>query len=250
MDDFLDYIEKYKFAIIATVVIHLGFFLWSNFTTVKDITRIVPPDIDVEIPLDEIEFDEEMMKLLELDQPQINNQNIANVVADANDNRTKSYEDYSTYEEDINNPNPTDLKELEAKYFEEAAANNEKRKELELREKHELKTYENVTKNTTSGSKNAYAGEVMISYNLKDRKAYALPNPGYTCYGSGTVVVEIKVDKSGEVKYANYAGNLSSNATECMIERALKFAKKSRFDYVSNTGLQNGTITYKFVGQK
>jgi hypothetical protein len=101
----------------------------------------------------------------------------------------------------------------------------------------------------SSGGANQYAGEVMISYNLKDRKAYKLPNPGYTCNGSGVVVITIKVDKSGEVKLANFNAEKSSGATECMINRALTYAKKSRFDYAANAGIQTGTITYKFLGK-
>ncbi len=251
MDKFLDYIEKYKFAIIATLVFHLAFFLWSNFVTVKDITRIPPPEVDIEIPLDDIEFDEDMMEMLELNKEPLPSQNLANMATDANDTREKSYEDYSTYEEDFSEQSQMTAEELEAQFFKEVAseANSDKHSELENLDKHELKKYDKSTKNTTSGGKNAYAGEVMISYNLKGRKAYSLPNPGYTCNGSGVVVVQIKVDKSGSVKFADYSSSLSNRATECMIEKALKFAKKSRFDYVSNAGLQTGTITYKFVGQ-
>lgn len=251
MDKFLDYIEKFKFAIIATLVFHLAFFLWSNFVTVKDIKRIPPPEVDIEIPLDDIEFDEEMMKMLDLDKEPLPNQNLANMAADANDNREKSYDDYSTNEEDFSEEAQMSAKELEAKYFNEVASseNNDRHNKLENIDKHELKTYDKSTKNTTSGGKNAYAGEVMISYNLKERKAYSLPNPGYTCNGSGVVVIQIKVDKSGSVKFADYSASQSNHATQCMIERAIKYAKKSRFDYVSGSGMQTGTITYKFVGQ-
>jgi len=251
VDKFLDYIEKFKFAIIATLVFHLAFFLWSNFVTVKDIKRIPPPEVDIEIPLDDIEFDEEMMKMLDLDKEPLPNQNLANMAADANDNREKSYDDYSTNEEDFSEEAQMSAKELEAKYFNEVASseNNDRHNKLENIDKHELKTYDKSTKNTTSGGKNAYAGEVMISYNLKERKAYSLPNPGYTCNGSGVVVIQIKVDKSGSVKFADYSASQSNHATQCMIERAIKYAKKSRFDYVSGSGMQTGTITYKFVGQ-
>jgi hypothetical protein len=173
------------------------------------------------------------------------------MAADVNDTRDKSYEDFSTYEDDFSEEAQMTAEELEAKFFKEVASssNSDKHAELENIEKHDLKKYDKSTKTTTSGGKNAYAGEVMISYNLKGRKAYSLPNPGYTCNGSGVVVVQIKVDKSGSVKFADFSAAQSNHATECMIERALKYAKKSRFDYVSGAGMQTGTITYKFVGQ-
>jgi len=34
-----------------------------------------------------------------------------------------------------------------------------------------------------------------------------------------------------------------------MIERALKYANKSRFDYKSSVVVQSGIITYKFMGK-
>jgi len=90
----------------------------------------------------------------------------------------------------------------------------------------------------------------MVSFDLDNRKAHSLPRPGYTCNSSGTVVVNIKVDKSGEVKSADFNSALSSSADECMVEKAIRYAKKSRFNLNSNSPmLQSGTITYKFVSK-
>lgn len=250
MDNFLDNIEKYKFAIFGTLIVHIIVFFFTIFTTVKEVGFMPPIEVAIEIPLDDIEFEHEMEEILDLDKVPLPSENISNLAADANDNREKSYEDYSTLNEDISEDAMMSAKELEAKYFEEAAANNERTDVAENMEKHQIKENNNSNKeNVSTGGANAFAGEVMISYNLKGRKSYSLPNPGYTCNGSGVVVIQIKVDKSGTVKDANYLPSSSNGASTCMINRALKYAKKSRFDYKGSTSMQTGTITYKFVGK-
>ena len=62
--------------------------------------------------------------------------------------------------------------------------------------------------------------------------------------------MDIKVDKSGYVKDASYNSNMSSGATDCMIDKAKSYASIARFSFNSEGGLsQSGTITYKFIGQ-
>ncbi len=245
MDKFLDYIEKFKFAIFGTIFIHILVFFFSIFTTVKDVDRMVSPVIALEIPLDDIELEEEIESQLDEEGNPIIPSEVSSSAVDVNDDREKSFEDYSTNSEEAK----LSAKELEAEYFKEAAKNNERSEYADEMEEHKLNKIEDPKNNTTSGGTNAFAGEVMISYNLKGRKSYSLPNPGYTCNGSGVVVVKIKVDKSGKIKDATYDAVTSKRATSCMIERALKYANKSRFDYKSAQVVQSGTITYKFMGK-
>ena len=189
-----------------------------------------------------------MEEILELNKEKTPKENISNLISDENDLRDKSYEDFSTNMEDVSEESMMSAKELEAKFFEEAAANNDRSDVAENMELHELKEIKNQSTGNSSGG-SSFAGEVMISFNLKDRRASSLLNPGYTCNGSGTVVIQIKVDKSGAVKTVSYVQGSSKGATSCMIEKALKYAKKSRFDYHSDMALQTGTITYKFMGK-
>lgn len=247
MDQFLDKIEKYKFAIIGTIVIHMLVFFFSLFTTIKNVGFMPPPEIAVEIPLDDIEFEPEIAEILDLDKEPQPAQDISNLAADANDNRDKSYDDYSTNAEDLSAESMMSAKELEAKYFEEAAANNDRTDVASNMEEHKLNETKSNNDNVTTGGQNAYAGEVMIKYNLKGRKSHSLHNPGYTCNSSGTVMIQIKVDKNGDVKDAVFMPSGSSGATECMIQKSIRSAKKSRFDYKAGASMQAGTITYKFI---
>ncbi|MFD1552843.1 hypothetical protein DNU06_08230 [Putridiphycobacter roseus] len=253
MEQFLINIEKYRVAILGTVLFHILIFVVSSFSQVQNVSRMPPQEIRIEIPLDDIEFDPAMQEILEQNEEVVpqENEKVANIASDANDSREKSYEDYSTNSEDLSEDAYESAKALEAAYFEEAAANNPAN-QIQAESHVQIKTKSDQIKvqdrtGGKSGSK-SYAGKVMISFNLEGRKAHSLPNPGYTCENTGTVVVEIKVDESGAVKDAKYRALGSYNATECLINRAVQYAAKARFDFKKG-GVQTGTIIYKFIGQ-
>ena len=262
----LNFIEKYKFAILGTAVVHLLFFIYSNFATIErphQYTLVQPPpqDLSMEIPLDDIPLDPEMMELLKVQQNQGQDQNqpIQNVVSDANDTRDRSYENYSTQEMDQQVEENT--RALEQQYFKEwesthsGTGGTNGSSSMDVQDKKDAtqdkKNPNQVDSKTidTQGA-NAYAGDVMASFNLKDRKVHALEKPGYTCNSAGTVTLEIKVDKNGDVQNVTYLPGSSTNATECMIQQSIKYAKRSRFNYSSTApAVQTGTITYKFVSR-
>lgn len=255
MDNLLHYIERYKFAIIGTALFHVAIFLCTNFTTIESAYFVQEEITEADIPMDEIELDDEMMKLLELENPSISEpKEVMNMAADENDSREKSYEDFSTQE--LDQQVEMDAKELEKQYFEEWAATHPDKSPSDFadvqkeREKEKEKQRNNSpSKNIDTGGSNAYAGQVMVSFNLPGRDAYSLPVPGYTCNGSGKVVIQVKVDGNGDVKEAQFLSGKSPGATECMVNRAKRYAKKSRFNMGGSGSSATGTITYTFKGQ-
>ncbi|MDA7802961.1 hypothetical protein N8987_00100 [Crocinitomix sp.] len=259
MDKFLTYIERFKFAILGTVIFHFVVFMTSNFVTVDrayNSQYAVEQPTEVELETDDMEIDEELLEMLNL-QNQLNNAPLYNLTADQNDQRQKSYENFSTQE--LDEQIEKDARELEKQYFKEWAESHPKSEgasenSLSMEndnEKEPKPNQQNDLKNSVDNSgENAFAGRVMVSFNLKDRKAHSLKIPGYTCYGSGTVVVDIKVDKNGDVKSASYSPSKSSGATECMVQKAEGYARRARFDFSSDSGgMADGTITYIFQGQ-
>lgn len=254
MERFLANIEKYRFAILGTLLVHLVIIVGSSFKQVQHVMRMPPQEVQLEVPLDDIEFEPEIEEILELKKEPLPSQELTNVAADANDNREKSFENYSTNKAEIEEDVLEHTKELEKQFFEEAAANNPKSSQTQSNSHVPIEsvtkkdTKKGVNSNIATGGKKAFAGEVMISFDLKGRKAFSLPNPGYTCNNSGTVVIEIKVGSDGEVKSTRFLSDLSSGATECLVERATKYASMARFNLISSGG-QTGTITYKFRGQ-
>ena len=252
MDRLLENIEKYKFAIIGTALFHIAIFFYVNFSTVERPYKLMPPEVAMDVPLDEFELDPELLEKLDLPLP-MPTEEVYNLAADANDTREKSYDDFSTQE--LDDFDMTSAKDLEKQYFDEWAATHPdqtaKSQADILDPKGDSKTKNPIDQNTiNSDGDKAFAGAVMVSFSLDNRKAHSLPRPGYTCNSSGTVVVNIKVDKSGVVKSADLNTSLSSSADECMVEKAIRYAKKSRFNLNSSSPmLQAGTITYKFVSK-
>lgn len=87
------------------------------------------------------------------------------------------------------------------------------------------------------------------SFSLKDRKALFFPNPVYTCDGFGKVVITIEVNARGKVTKATFNPTLSETSNACLVESALKYAQRTRFNTKSDQPLQLGTIAYRFPGQ-
>ncbi|CAM3318115.1 energy transducer TonB [Aequorivita lipolytica] len=96
-----------------------------------------------------------------------------------------------------------------------------------------------------SGNRNT-----TISYQLINRKDIELPNPVYTCYGFGKVVINIEVSNLGKIVKSSYNKTASSTSNECLIDAALDYAEQARFNTDASKGKQLGTITFNFPGQQ
>lgn len=91
-------------------------------------------------------------------------------------------------------------------------------------------------------------GRVTVSFSLTDpvRTSRSLNIPAYRCEGGGDVVVEITVNRAGDVVNAR----VQSGGDECMRESALRAARVSRFNIDDSApARQQGTITYIFIPQ-
>lgn len=84
-----------------------------------------------------------------------------------------------------------------------------------------------------------------LSYSLKGRDPVDLPNPVYTCNGSGRVVVKIEVSKNGYVTHTKVDKKRSNTKNECLFDNALLYARKALFSRAS-LEKQAGSITYYF----
>lgn len=83
-----------------------------------------------------------------------------------------------------------------------------------------------------------------VSFSLLNRKHIFLPTPIYLCEKGGKVVVNITVTALGEVIEATY-NNASTSTDGCMVEHAIAYAKKARFN-VGSKAQQIGTISFNF----
>lgn len=89
-----------------------------------------------------------------------------------------------------------------------------------------------------------------ISYSLKDRhEVMKIPNPVYTCESFGKVVVNIEVDSEGRVTDASFNEKSSTTSNKCLVDNAVFYALKARFNADASKQNQLGTITYQFQGE-
>lgn len=267
MNNFLNIIDKYKFSILAVVMLYIGIFMYLQISTLKKSYYIEGwfsenkkknNEIMLEIEPEDVEFQK------------ANTATVKNVVRDQNDTRQKSMDKWTEAKpsketsQDVSRSSKEieqSIKALEKQFFNETGG-EEKRKKI-IEEKNDKLAKNHDTKKTIhtvvtkSGGDKAFGGNVMVSWSLNNRDPhqndpYFVRNPGYTCgdKSSGMVTIKIKVDQSGRVVDAKYNPSASSFASPCMIDQALKYALISRFNY-SNTAasLQEGTIRYSFVSQ-
>ncbi|MFP4025753.1 MAG: energy transducer TonB, partial [Thiohalospira sp.] len=91
------------------------------------------------------------------------------------------------------------------------------------------------------------SGGAGINYSLEGRNPESLPKPEYNYQIEGKVVVEITVDKYGNVTDANPGVKGSTTLEATLLASAKKAALKAKFDRKPDApAYQKGTITYYF----
>ena len=91
-------------------------------------------------------------------------------------------------------------------------------------------------------------GNSGISYDLAGRNFQTLPPPKYDYQGEGKVVVEINVDRNGNVTSAIAGAKGSTTLDEYLLNTSKEAALKTKFEPKPDAPLvQKGTITYNFI---
>jgi outer membrane biosynthesis protein TonB len=84
-------------------------------------------------------------------------------------------------------------------------------------------------------------------YSLAGRKALSKPAPVYNCNEEGVVVVQITVDKNGNVIEAKPGARGTTNTASCLASQARIAAMKTKWEASpTNAEKQVGTIKYNF----
>lgn len=189
--------------------------------------------------------------------------NVRNEVRDNDDTREKSSNESTSHQSNSNNgENVQDadqvVRALEAQLLNNTGGAAEREKiQQKIREvkANAAKNNNNSGSKPTNNKENQYSGNVLVEYKIynqssTDRSGNMVPAPGYTCkQGSGKVYIDIQINNAGKIITATYNASKSSNASQCMISKALEYAKKSSFSYNSNSQSRQGYILYTFVSQ-
>ena len=87
------------------------------------------------------------------------------------------------------------------------------------------------------------------SFNLSGRtiRGGGLPRPAYTIQEEGTIVVNITVDPKGDVIMAEISLRGTSIGNPAMRSSVLEAAQHAKFNSITGTNNQSGTITYRFT---
>ncbi len=108
---------------------------------------------------------------------------------------------------------------------------------------------EEKTKKKQKENKKRFTGNSNIRYFVKNRRDIFLSNPLYTCPEemSGLIVIDVRIDRSGNVVSAKYNKAKSTGTAACLIESTLQAARESYFNEdMSAPEIQEGFITYQY----
>src|SRR6056297_758752 len=100
-----------------------------------------------------------------------------------------------------------------------------------------------------SGDADYYSGKSLVKVELENKnlRHYYIDIPVFTCKGSGTVVLGIRIDKHGNVTTTEILGTQIRSDEACLKNAARQAALNSRFAASPNG--TSGTITYRFIPQ-
>ena len=105
----------------------------------------------------------------------------------------------------------------------------------------------NRTGGATGGNGSGEGGGKGVSFNLGGRSALSLPKPDYLKQKQGIVVVEVIVDRKGNVTKATPGVKGSTTLDNDLLKAAEKAALTAKFDVSPNAReYQKGSITYIF----
>ena len=99
--------------------------------------------------------------------------------------------------------------------------------------------------NSDHGANDGVGGYGSFSLNGRSIGAGGLPRPAYTIQEEGRIVINITVDPKGNVIFAEIGkGTNIDNAS--MRKSALEAARRAKFNSLSGSNNQSGSITYRY----
>ena len=235
-------IDRHKLGILAAFSAYIVVFIFLEIITYQTYFPIQPfnDQPTISITTDELLITKENLQV---------EQDLKNISKDQNDLREQSTNDWQENKADEINQSIIDY---EKSLHQDNVSKNDNIVKENEDDNNDLKPQ---VLNNNNNVKTVYGGNVMVSWSLTERTAYLnnnwyVRNPGYTCDQDsyGKITIQIKVDQNGSVIYASVLEK--GDASQCMINQAIKYAKLSRFNYsITATPNQIGTITYTFISK-
>lgn len=235
-------IDRHKLGILAAFSAYILVFIFLEIITYQTYFPIQPfnDQPTISITTDELLITKENLQV---------EQDLKNISKDQNDLREQSI---NNWQENKSDKIIQSIKDYEKSLHQDNVSKNDNIVKENEDGNNDLNPQ---VLNNNNNVKTVYGGNVMVSWSLTERTAYLnnnwyVRNPGYTCDQDsyGKITIQIKVDQNGSVIYASVLEK--GDASQCMINQAIKYAKLSRFNYsITATPNQIGTITYTFISQ-
>jgi len=240
----MHFIEKYKALLITSLI--TGIVAFGMFSIQLSNTKELIAETIYEIEQKtEEEIQKELEEIQDLKSPTTNKaynedeeykklmKNFKTISADDFEKTTKRLEDNKA--------------EREAEINNNSNIGTHKAYALKQNETESYKKLQDLLDKKQNGIAEHAFGGSTLSYSLKDRRLLSYDTPRYLCERSGKIVVNIKVDNTGNV-YEAYINGSSNSNNECLIEHAIEYAKSVRFNSSNRTD-QLGSITFYFKGK-
>ena len=252
----LQFIDRHKFGLLGTVLIHFLIILVANYSVLPE--QVAEEDLVIELNFEQ-ENENELIAEKNNKETKASNDNSNRAVNESSPKNVKSG-DYNEFNKETSGTN----KESFEKQLNEELRDLEEQVIKDQREagygytKEEIDAMLNTKKNKDLDSvkeqeprsEAAFKGNTNITYKLSNRFDTQLEVPVYMCQYAGVVVVNIAVNKNGEVVSAKVDTESSKTKDACLLEAALNSAKKTRFNKKNDAAnIQAGSITYKFIEQ-
>jgi TonB family protein len=242
----LNFIVKYRYPLLGTALLHALFMIVAINTKITDF-KFPKEEFEIVAELDYAQVEPEEQQPITPEEQALRQQELVNATVNA-------LQQQSTYTSAVNTSKldkqiEQELKNLESQFFEELQKDKPKDdKQTQTKQQSSAVVKKDADKNDQA----SLGADVFAtaSYELAGRNDLELPAPSYTCRTEGRVVVDIKVNQKGEVKSATLNTFRSNTTNECLVNSAIQYAKRARFNQNFNAAsLQSGTITFVYARQ-
>ena len=251
------FIIRHRLSILGTLLFHVLVYLYATYTYMPEIVRENEELLVINFPEEELQPEEPKT---EEPTPQTPSENLSNKGVNESAPQNVQKGDYNEFnreptkssQERFEKQLAEELKAIENQVIQEQrdAGYGYTQEEVEKMLNSKKNENLNLVEEQKPRSEAAYQGNTNISYKLENRYDTRLFVPVYLCQYGGVVVVNIAVDRNGNVVSAKVDKESSKTSDPCLLEAALSGARSTKFNSKSSAPeIQLGSIRYQFIEQ-
>lgn len=251
------FIDRHKYGLLGTILVHFFFIFGSTYVRLPE--NVTSKELVIELSFVAEEVTEKDVPKEENTEKKSTSNNVNKAVNESAPEKVKSgdYNEYNREPTEMNKKSFEQELEEELKALEEQVIKEQREagygySQAEIDEMLQAKKNADLADvvEKEPRSESAFKGNTNITYKLKNRYDTKLEVPVYMCQYGGIVVVNIAVDKLGKVVSAKVDVESSKTTDSCLLNAALKSAKKTHFNKKNDASrIQMGSITYIFIEQ-